>query len=196
MQANLLGLSLDARSGRKQPLRLRDGRRTVQDCGCLSASSSSSMIRSSIYLTQVAEFSTSSSSTTTTKTTDPRPENSNSEAGGGGIGGTDSDGGVIGEGDSISFTEAKRLLRLVNVEALKMKLGMDGKEVIGYSELLEACESIGVARSIKEATAFARVLDEAGVVLLFRDKVYLHPDKVLPLITFVSFSSFLKYALL
>ena len=25
---------------------------------------------------------------------------------------------------------------------------------------------------------FARILDEAGVVLLFRDKVYLHPDKV------------------
>ncbi|MCI15139.1 hypothetical protein A2U01_0036275, partial [Trifolium medium] len=28
------------------------------------------------------------------------------------------------------------------------------------------------------ASAFAKVLDEAGVILLFRDKVYLHPDKV------------------
>lgn len=69
-------------------------------------------------------------------------------------------------------------MRLVNVEALKTKLGMEGKDVIGYSELLEACESMGVARSHEEAAAFARVLDEAGVVLLFRDKVYLHPDKV------------------
>lgn len=81
-------------------------------------------------------------------------------------------------GDSISFAEAKKLMRLVNVEALKMKLGMEGKEVICYSELLDACESMGVARSLDEAAAFARVLDEAGIVLLFRNKVYLHPDKV------------------
>jgi len=67
----------------------------------------------------------------------------------------------------------------VNVEALKTKLGEEGKEVMGYLELLKICESIGVARSVDEAAAFARVLDEAGVVLLFRDKVYLHPDKVL-----------------
>ncbi|KAK3188586.1 hypothetical protein Dsin_028147 [Dipteronia sinensis] len=84
--------------------------------------------------------------------------------------------------DNITFDEAKKLMRLVNVESLKMKLGMDGKEVIGYSELLEACKSTGMARSIDEAIAFARVLDEAGVVLLFRDKVYLHPDKVVDLV--------------
>ncbi|KAK6234478.1 Calcium uniporter protein [Theobroma cacao] len=84
--------------------------------------------------------------------------------------------------ESITFAEAKKLMRLVNVESLKTKLGMEGKEVIGYSELLEACESMGVARSLDEAIAFARVLDEAGVVLLFRDKVYLHPDKVVDLV--------------
>ena len=53
----------------------------------------------------------------------------------------------------MSFAEARRLMRLVNVEA---------------------CESIGVARF----AAFAQVLDEASVILLFRDKVYLHLDKV------------------
>ena len=57
----------------------------------------------------------------------------------------------------MSFTEARRLMRLVNVEA---------------------CESMGIARSNEEATAFAQVLDEADVILLFCDKVYLHPDKV------------------
>lgn len=80
--------------------------------------------------------------------------------------------------EAMSFSEAKRLMRLVNVESLKRKLGTEGKEVISYGELLEACESIGVARSSDEAATFARILDEAGVVLLFRDKVYLHPDKV------------------
>ncbi|GMI72274.1 hypothetical protein HRI_000896700 [Hibiscus trionum] len=84
--------------------------------------------------------------------------------------------------DSVTFAEARKLMRLVNVESLKTKLGVEGKEVIGYSELLKACESMGVARSLDEAITFARVLDEAGVVLLFRDKVYLHPDKVVDLI--------------
>ena len=83
-----------------------------------------------------------------------------------------------GKGQSLSFCEAKKLMRLVNVESLKMKLGMEGKEAILYSELLEACESIGVARNAEEAMVFAKVLDEAGVILLFRDKVYLHPEKV------------------
>lgn len=82
------------------------------------------------------------------------------------------------EEEKISISEAKKLLRLVSVDALKRKLEMDGEEVIGYSDLLKACESMGVARSAEEAAAFSRVLDEAGVVLLFRDKVYLHPNKV------------------
>lgn len=102
-----------------------------------------------------------------------------SESGGGpGIGSVNGESGNGITGEAISFGEAKRLMRLVNVEALKTKLGTDGKEAIGYLELIEACKSMGVARSEDEAAAFARVLDEAGVVLLFRDKVYLHPDKV------------------
>ncbi|MED6118707.1 hypothetical protein PIB30_005179 [Stylosanthes scabra] len=87
-----------------------------------------------------------------------------------------------GTEEFISYSEAKKLLRLVNVETLKMRLGMEGKEVIPYTELLEACESIGIARSEEEAIAFSKVLDEAGVILLFRDKVYLHPDKVVDLV--------------
>ncbi|KAK4483037.1 hypothetical protein RD792_010213 [Penstemon davidsonii] len=84
--------------------------------------------------------------------------------------------------NTMSYAEAKRLMRLVNVEALKEKLGMENKEVIHYDELLKACQSMGVAKSAHEADAFARVLDDAGVVLLFRDKVYLHPDKVVDMV--------------
>ena len=106
------------------------------------------------------------------------------KAGGGGYYNSDSDGnGNNNDKDkdknsAMSFAEARRLMRLVNVEALKRKLGMEGKEIIGYSELIQACESVGVARSKEEAAAFAQILDEAGVILLFRDKVYLHPNKV------------------
>lgn len=84
----------------------------------------------------------------------------------------------VDDGDSISFAEAKKLMRLVNVEAMKMKFSTEGKEMISYPELLQACENIGVAKSVDEAKAFAKVLDEAGVVLIFRDKVYLQPEKV------------------
>ncbi|KAL1541013.1 calcium uniporter protein 5, mitochondrial-like [Salvia divinorum] len=87
-----------------------------------------------------------------------------------------------GNGNSMTYVEAKRLMRLVNVGALKEKLGMEDKEVIPYAELLEACQSIGVAKTAAEAAEFARVLDEAGVILLFRDRVYLHPDKVVDLV--------------
>ncbi|MED6204425.1 hypothetical protein PIB30_009169 [Stylosanthes scabra] len=83
---------------------------------------------------------------------------------------------------SISYSEAKKLMRLVNVENLKMKLGSNGKEVIPYNDLIEACESMDVVRNREEAMAFANVLDEAGVILLFRNKVYLHPDKVVDLV--------------
>lgn len=99
-----------------------------------------------------------------------------SAAVGGGEGAEDGEG--KGNEQVISAEEAKRLLRLVNVAALKNELGMENKEVIAYSELLRACEDMGVAKSRDEAVAFSRVLDDAGVILLFRDKVYLHPDKV------------------
>ncbi|KAK1286886.1 hypothetical protein QJS10_CPB20g00011 [Acorus calamus] len=82
----------------------------------------------------------------------------------------------------MTCAEAKRLMRLVNVEGLKRMLGSECGEVIGYSDLLNACLDNGVSRSREEASAFARSLDDAGVVLLFRDKVYLHPDKVVELV--------------
>ncbi|XP_078437318.1 calcium uniporter protein 1, mitochondrial-like [Wolffia australiana] len=95
--------------------------------------------------------------------------------GGGGCGG----GGERAE--SLSLSEAKKLLRLVNVEALKTKLGTDGQEVIAYSQLVDVCMEMGAVKSGEDAAAFTKALDDAGVILLFRNKVYLHPDKVVEL---------------
>jgi hypothetical protein len=78
--------------------------------------------------------------------------------------------------EEVTAAEARRLMRLANVEALKRRLG-DG-EVIPYADLLRACQDSGAARTRSEAAALAGALDEAGVVLLFRDRVYLQPDKV------------------
>ncbi|MED6189746.1 hypothetical protein PIB30_098985 [Stylosanthes scabra] len=121
------------------------------------------------------------------KSSNQRLYSNNSSKSSCGDGDGDGNGGVhVSKGNGteefISYCEAKKLLRLVNVETLKMRLGMEGKEVIPYTELLEACEKNGIARSEEEAIAFSKVLDEAGVILLFRDKVYLHPDKVVDLV--------------
>jgi hypothetical protein len=83
----------------------------------------------------------------------------------------------------ITMAEAKKLMRLVNVDDMKKKLlGMAERDVVSYSTLLEASQGMGIARSLDEARVFARVLDDAGVVIIFRDKVFLHPDKVVDLI--------------
>ncbi|TVU28658.1 hypothetical protein EJB05_20185, partial [Eragrostis curvula] len=81
-----------------------------------------------------------------------------------------------GEPDAeVLAEEARRRMRLAIVEALRRRLG-DG-EVIPYADLLCACEDSGAARMRAEAAALAGALDEAGVVLLFRDKVCLQSDK-------------------
>lgn len=78
----------------------------------------------------------------------------------------------------VTAAEARRLVRLVGVEALKRRLRDGREEVVGYGELLDACVEAGAARTRRDAEALARAMDEAGVVLLFRDKAYLHPEKV------------------
>ncbi|KAG2317046.1 hypothetical protein Bca4012_067941 [Brassica carinata] len=85
--------------------------------------------------------------------------------------------------EEITVTEARKLMRLVNVDEMKKKLGCNGnEETVSYTKLIEASQGLGIARSVEEAHAFARILDDAGVILIFRDKVYLHPDKVVELI--------------
>ncbi|KVI11458.1 calcium uniporter protein 5, mitochondrial-like [Cynara cardunculus var. scolymus] len=85
-------------------------------------------------------------------------------------------------GGSASVEEVNKMMRSVDVEAVKAKLGTGGNEVVRYSELLQACESMGVAKSAEEAKEIVKGLDDAGVIFIFRDKVYLHPHKVMDLV--------------
>jgi hypothetical protein len=91
----------------------------------------------------------------------------------------------------VTPAEARRLVRLVGVEALKRRLRDGRDEVVGYGQLLDACVEAGAARTHAEAEALARALDHAGVVLLFRDKAYLHPEKVAFLERYIT--SFRRY---
>ncbi|KAG2622758.1 hypothetical protein PVAP13_3KG002900, partial [Panicum virgatum] len=78
----------------------------------------------------------------------------------------------------VTPAEARRLVRLLALEALKRRLRDGPDEVVGYADLLDA----GAARTHADAEALARAMDDAGVVLLFRDKACLHPDKVVDLV--------------
>uniref|UniRef100_A0ACD5XQ51 Uncharacterized protein n=1 Tax=Avena sativa TaxID=4498 RepID=A0ACD5XQ51_AVESA len=82
----------------------------------------------------------------------------------------------------VTAAEARRLVRLVGVEALKRRLRDRTGEAVGYGELLDACVEAGAARTRGEAEGLARAMDDAGVLLLFRDKAYLHPEKVVDLV--------------
>ena len=78
-------------------------------------------------------------------------------------------------------------MRLLALEALKRRLRDGPDEVVGYADLLDA----GAARTHADAEALAQAMDDAGVVLLFRYKAYLHPDKVVHISKFQPISSFI-----
>ncbi|KAK6163909.1 hypothetical protein DH2020_000773 [Rehmannia glutinosa] len=88
---------------------------------------------------------------------------------------------ITNKANSMSYAEAKRLMRLVNVEALKDKLGTEDKEVIPYDDLLKTCQTVGVAKSTDEA-ARSPEFSMTPASFALRDKVYLHPDKVVDLV--------------
>ena len=62
--------------------------------------------------------------------------------------------------EEVTPAEARRLMRLANVDVLKRQLG-DG-EVIPYADLLRVCQEAGAARTRAEAAALAGALDRAS----------------------------------
>ncbi|KAJ7547962.1 hypothetical protein O6H91_08G111300 [Diphasiastrum complanatum] len=79
----------------------------------------------------------------------------------------------------LQVDEARRLLKQVNMESLRKQLHANGhKEFVTYEDLVHLCRQTGVAASEEAAERFVQALDEAGVVLIFRGKVFLHPEEI------------------
>jgi hypothetical protein len=74
--------------------------------------------------------------------------------------------------------EARELLQQVHLASLQKRLREDGRDCIRYEELLQFCRNAGLASDDEEAAQLGRVLHQAGVVLVFRDKVHLYPEMV------------------
>ncbi|KAJ7544911.1 hypothetical protein O6H91_09G098600 [Diphasiastrum complanatum] len=85
----------------------------------------------------------------------------------------------FGEIAGLQVAETRRLVQQVNMELLKKQLHASGhKEFVMYEDLINLCRQTGVATSEEAAERFVQALDEAGVVLIFRGKVFLHPEEI------------------
>lgn len=85
------------------------------------------------------------------------------------------DGGTLG---ALSNQEARKLLKLIKVDDFKKHLLSTGNHCMPLEEVLKLCKQTGTATTDAEAENVAKSLDEAGVILIFRKKVFLEPEKV------------------
>lgn len=82
-------------------------------------------------------------------------------------------------GDSvfgISIQEAKKILRLSQVEKLKAKLREIPKSSISYSEFVRVC--VQGCENEDQGAEFAKMLDDSGNVIVLGNVVFLRPEQV------------------
>uniref|UniRef100_A0A7N0UC56 Calcium uniporter protein C-terminal domain-containing protein n=1 Tax=Kalanchoe fedtschenkoi TaxID=63787 RepID=A0A7N0UC56_KALFE len=76
--------------------------------------------------------------------------------------------------EGLTVEDARKLLRLAQLEAVKMKLEGMKESWISYDRLVEICsEDCG-----KEGLGVAKILDQSGAVIVLGDMVFLHPQQV------------------
>ncbi|KAF9612407.1 hypothetical protein IFM89_039440 [Coptis chinensis] len=75
----------------------------------------------------------------------------------------------------ISVEDAKKILRITQLEILKSKLRMVPRNCISYSEFLEICRD---GSSFDEGMRFAKMLDDSGSVIVLGNFVFLRPEQV------------------
>lgn len=78
----------------------------------------------------------------------------------------------------LSSLETHKLIKLIKVEDFKKQLLNSGKHCMALEEVLDLCKKTGTATSNAEAEEIAKAMDEAGLILIFRKRVFLEPKKV------------------
>ena len=83
---------------------------------------------------------------------------------------------AVPEVPELSIQEAKKLLRVAQLEVVKTRLRETGKNWISYSELIRICgESCS---DPEQGLQFAKLLDESGTVIVLGNVVVLRPEQV------------------
>ncbi|MCO5586229.1 hypothetical protein L7F22_040168 [Adiantum nelumboides] len=84
--------------------------------------------------------------------------------------------------DTFDIRKTRRVVELAHLYALKESLEKKTTDVVAYDDLLKMCVSMGVASSSRGATQLVECLNDASLVLILHDTVYLNPRKVARLV--------------
>lgn len=77
---------------------------------------------------------------------------------------------------NLTVADAKKILILSQLEAVKSNLRTVEKDSVSYSEFLQICAK--ECSSMDQALEFAKILDESGNVIVLGNVVYLRPQQV------------------
>ncbi|KAF3784009.1 Calcium uniporter protein 2 [Nymphaea thermarum] len=78
----------------------------------------------------------------------------------------------------ITVEEARKLLQVAQMEALKSRVRSIEKDCISYDEFLQICEECTGGSNHGGAKDLAKKMDESGTVIVLGDTVFLHPEQV------------------
>lgn len=88
--------------------------------------------------------------------------------------------------ESLTVTDARKILRLSQLEMVKSKLRQMEKDFVTYPEFLEICAKECLSPEL--GREFAKVLDESGSVIVLGNVVFLRPEQVAALSPSLYFS--------
>lgn len=116
-----------------------------------------------------------------------------------GLGGhTVSDSSVKDIPYGFTVQDARKLLRLSQVEKLKMKLREIPKSSISYHDFVRIC--VEFCGNEDQGTEFSKLLDDSGNVIVLGNIVFLRPEQVrsffFPIWAHLDFSSYLETSLM
>ncbi|CAN4079570.1 unnamed protein product [Withania somnifera] len=80
------------------------------------------------------------------------------------------------EEEKFTVADARKVLRLAQLEVVKSKLRQMEKDWITYREFIQICN--GACSDSDQALEFAKMLDQSGIVIVLGNAVFLKPDKV------------------
>lgn len=79
--------------------------------------------------------------------------------------------------ERLSVKDARKVLKAFHMEVVKEKLRTIEKPWIPYSEFVRVCEE--AVSDPNQGLQFAKLLDEAGNVIVLGNVVYLRPEQVI-----------------
>ncbi|KAL6012394.1 hypothetical protein ACLOJK_002881 [Asimina triloba] len=84
----------------------------------------------------------------------------------------DDDDGVI------SVEDARKLMRISRLEALKSALRREPRSCVSYSEFVQTCSGCLEGSSPDEVSGLIKMLDQSGIVIVLGNVVFLRPEQI------------------